>query len=351
MRNSKKVFVCYSHRDSRWLKWLDPILKPLVREGAVEEWSDRKIDAGQKWKDEIRNALESSGIAILIISQDFLASDFIFTDELPPILEAEQEDGLRLLCLYVRPCDIASFPKLLEFQAINDPQKPLAEISVSARDRIGIAIADSIRQYQTWTKAGDQVENSPATITSGVDDEEKGFLEYKADSNEAMTSMTSVLTDIAKLTSSIGEKFNARQESLNNMIARGEDNAQLAVNIVNASAMDLNGYSEQLEKVVPVFEDGASKMHDNLIPWLSWRKENGHTSDNDGFANSLRGMVESAGPSTVKMESFRDSVLGMKGASKPMNHAVTRSRSILDRLITTMKKVQTDSKEYLTLLN
>ncbi len=353
MRNSKKIFICYSHQDQKWLKWLDPILKPLIREGTVTEWSDRKIDPGKKWKEEIREALRTSGIAILIISQDFLASDFIFENELPPILEAEQEEGLRLLCIYVRPCDIASFPRLLDFQAVNDPQKPLAELAIPARDRVGIVIAENIRQHQTWKTAGDQIEKISKDVPEGTDglEDDKGFLEYKEDSFEAMTEMNEVMVRIAELTSKVGQKVNVRQESLNSMITKKEDNVKLAISIVNATAMDVNEYSEQLEKEVPILESKAAAMHDNLVPWLRWRREAGHTTDNDSFGSSVLSMIQAVEPSILQMESFRDSMLGMKGASKPLNNAVVRARIILDRLIGTMKKIQTDSKEYLTILN
>lgn len=82
-----KVFVSYSHVDAEWLKRLQVHLKPLERQGLVERWDDTRIAAGQKWQTEIRNAIDSAAVAILLISADFLASDFIDRDELPPLFK------------------------------------------------------------------------------------------------------------------------------------------------------------------------------------------------------------------------------------------------------------------------
>jgi hypothetical protein len=88
-----RVFISYSHADKPWLERLKRHLKPLVREGQLDCWDDTHIRPGDDWKQEIRTALDTAQVAVLLISADFFASDFIDENELPPLLLAAQAKG------------------------------------------------------------------------------------------------------------------------------------------------------------------------------------------------------------------------------------------------------------------
>jgi hypothetical protein len=135
-RNSAEqnlVFVSYSHADARWLTGMRAHLKPLERRGVIALWDDTKIKPGTHWREEIQSALESAKVAVLLVSADFLASDFIATNELPPLLNAAKERGTLILALIVRPCRFEK-TELARFQAVNPPSKPLSAISSSRRE-------------------------------------------------------------------------------------------------------------------------------------------------------------------------------------------------------------------------
>ena len=148
--DNKKVniFISYSHEDAKWLEILKKHLKVLSRySGNVEYWEDTKLKSGDKWKEEIAKAIEQANVAILLVSTDFLASDFISTDELPPLLQKAEETGTKILPLIVSPCKYTD-SELGDFQAVNSPDKTLADIANNEAEvhRTFIKVMDEIKE-------------------------------------------------------------------------------------------------------------------------------------------------------------------------------------------------------------
>lgn len=166
-----RVFVSYSHADSAWLDRLKVHLKPLQRDYAIDIWDDTRITPGSKWREEIRIAVDRANIAILIISADFLASDFIVTDELPPLLKSAEEEGALILSIIASPSLFNHNPQLSQFQTINPPSKPLVKLTAGVQEEIFLKVSEAI-----LNKAETQHHEQKLTSQEKVDTYSEDFL-------------------------------------------------------------------------------------------------------------------------------------------------------------------------------
>jgi len=146
--NMNSIFISYSRNDSKWLDRVKLHLKVLSYENQnFEVWDDTRIKSGKKWKEEITIALNKCRIAILLISTDFLASDFIRSDELPSILKNAEKKGTIILPLIIHPSRFIKDKYLSVFQAVNDPQKPLSKLSLPEQDEILVKLTNDVEDY------------------------------------------------------------------------------------------------------------------------------------------------------------------------------------------------------------
>ena len=149
-RKSKrtKVFVSYSRHDKAWLERLRVHLKPLQRELEIDIWDDSKIEPGKKWKEEIANAIDSTKVAVLLVSANFLASDFIATGEVPPLLNAAQEDGAIIVPLILSPSRFTK-TEIADFESINEPTEPLVNMTWGRQEEVLDQLASFIENAFT----------------------------------------------------------------------------------------------------------------------------------------------------------------------------------------------------------
>jgi hypothetical protein len=138
------VFISYSQRDSKWMQRLQVHLKPLERLGVISRWDDSRIQPGSRWQDEIAAAIRRARVAVLLVSADFLASDFINENELPPLLKAAAREGVMILPVILSPCRFEKTPGLSQFQAVNSPRRSLISLDRAKREEIFVKIADAI---------------------------------------------------------------------------------------------------------------------------------------------------------------------------------------------------------------
>lgn len=143
------VFISYSHSDRECLERLRVHLRPLQRDTAIDYWDDSAIVAGERWRDEIERALAQAKMAVLLISADFLASDFVVESELPVLLAAAEKRGTTILPVVVKPCRFLRDRLLSAFQCINDPRSPLKGLSEVEQEEVYARIAERIENELT----------------------------------------------------------------------------------------------------------------------------------------------------------------------------------------------------------
>jgi hypothetical protein len=103
-RSPPSIFISYSHADESRKDRVVKQLRVLEPEENFRVWDDRRIDAGDDWYPGIEKALTRASVAILLISDDFLTSQFILGQEVPRLLRRRKEEGLRVIPLIVWPC-------------------------------------------------------------------------------------------------------------------------------------------------------------------------------------------------------------------------------------------------------
>ena len=141
--NRTKVFISYSHENEEDQQRLLTHLRAAKQNNKVEWWDDTQIKPGEKWHEEIRKAIASTRVAILLVSVDYLASEFILKNELPPLLTASEEEGITILPVILGPC-IFKRTNLARFQAVNDPSMPLSKMNRHEKDEVWNKVVETI---------------------------------------------------------------------------------------------------------------------------------------------------------------------------------------------------------------
>ncbi len=137
-----ELFYSYAHRDERLRKRLETHLSALRQQGVITEWHDRKIVAGTDWKQSIDAHLTTAAVILLLISPDFLASDYCYGVEMQRALARHSAGEASVIPVILRPVDWQGTP-FAHLQCVPTAAKPVT--TWTNRDKAFRDVATAIR--------------------------------------------------------------------------------------------------------------------------------------------------------------------------------------------------------------
>ena len=138
-----RLFYSYAHKDEKYRDELDKHLTGLQRQGVIQDWHDRKIIPGEPWEEAIGEQLQKADIILLLVSPDFIASDYCWGVEVAGAMARHQAGEARVVPIIVRPADWngAVFGGL---QALPKNAKPVS--MWTSRDEAWLDVVQGIRR-------------------------------------------------------------------------------------------------------------------------------------------------------------------------------------------------------------
>ncbi len=136
------VFISYSHSDEALQNKLETHLAGLHRQGIITTWHDRRIDPGEELHSRISAQLEDADIILLLISAEFLDSDYCHI-EMKRAMERHEQGSARVIPVILRPCEWEGAP-FSELLAVPKDAKPV--VKHATLDDGFVEVAQAVRQ-------------------------------------------------------------------------------------------------------------------------------------------------------------------------------------------------------------
>jgi hypothetical protein len=139
------VFISYSHEDKSWCDRIKTQLKAFMNASPplTQIWDDGRIEPGTEWETAIDDAMKQASVGVMLVTPNFLASDFIVQKEVPYLVDAARRNAVRLVWIPVSYSNYGVLP-IAAFQAASDPRQPLDSLAQWEADRELVRIAEFI---------------------------------------------------------------------------------------------------------------------------------------------------------------------------------------------------------------
>ena len=164
-----QVYISYASADKRLKDQLRVYLKAIERQGIIGVWDDQQIEAADDWHATIHQRIDIASIVIILVTPDYLASDWLYREELPHILRRKDEGRTKVIPVILKKCDWHyAFGSI---QALPQNGKPISDWKV--RGDAYIEVADGVKrsayqfeQFELFLPASDTstAETEPITM-------------------------------------------------------------------------------------------------------------------------------------------------------------------------------------------
>ena len=143
MAERSNIFIAYCFPEKKWLDRVQAALDPIVGNGRCVVWDERKLKSGITWKTELPEVLATTKVAMMIVSDLFLESDFLTRAKLPALLERERANGLEICWVLASHC-LFELAGLKEADAGNRTGAALDGLGSVQRDAEAAVIARKV---------------------------------------------------------------------------------------------------------------------------------------------------------------------------------------------------------------
>ena len=148
LKVQKNLFISYSHENENWLNKVRKFLTDLEQQGVLKLWDDRELEAGKPWHEQILEALETASAGVLLVSQEFLDSEYITKTELPKLLKGAKEKGKSIFWIHVSPSTVFRSHKVItRFQSLHkNPKVSLEELPEAEQKKTLVYISSKLAE-------------------------------------------------------------------------------------------------------------------------------------------------------------------------------------------------------------
>ena len=148
MGDRNRLFISYSHKDTKWLEAIKEQLAVLEGEGLLSLCEDSQLKVGEDWYQQLNELMLSARLGLLLVSATFLTSKFVREEEIPRLFDRHEEGGMKIYPLLVEPCPwqkVAWLAKLqLRPQDAKRQTKALSAFAGAARKQKLVDVATEI---------------------------------------------------------------------------------------------------------------------------------------------------------------------------------------------------------------
>ena len=191
-----EVFFSYSHKDEPFREQLETHLSMLKRQGLIKPWHDRMITAGNEWKGQIDNNLNAADIVLLLVTANFLASDYCYDIEMMRAMERHELGEARVVPIILASVEGWMHSPFAKLQVLPRDGKPVTKWD--DRDEAFVNVAQGIRRTieslsqassvkqvaseEAKSSVGNNQVETVVAMTTGLPDRKRRRLEQERDS-------------------------------------------------------------------------------------------------------------------------------------------------------------------------